>query len=180
MLKKIFTDKKGFTLIEMIIAVAVSVIIIGTISSMVIYAYKSYYNTDKTGTVLNGVNSVTEAVRELTFNAVEVEIKDVVSEPDIEEGCTAIYCIDNKIYIDGGVIQSAKGLNLSRLDLTFELDTNRETDGKYKTVKYILTANDENGNQAIEPQNLSLFFNNCDAGVVGTSGNCIIVKRGTA
>ncbi len=174
MLNKFIKNKSGFTLIEMIVAVAVTVIVIGTLTSMVMYAYKSYHKADATSTVLNGINSITEAVRELTFNATEAEISNVTAPPTVEVGYTSIYCIDGSVYVDGNVIQSAKGIGTATLEISFEAD-NSGTNGK--VVKYKITADKENGEQAIQPQELTAYLNNCMGDILGGTGNCIKVKK---
>ncbi len=174
MLKKILNNKKGFTLVEVLVTVFVTVIIIGAATSMVLYSYKSYHSADKTTSVLNGVNSITEAVREITFNASEAEITEVTAVPAAESGTTIICCIDNAVYMDNHIIQSAKGMNISALSLTFEADNSSENG---KILKYKITAADENGEQAIEPQELSAYLNNCLGDIEGTTGNCLKIKK---
>lgn len=170
-MKDKLNGKKGFTLIEVIIAMAITVIIVGTISSMVLVAYKSYYNIESSTSVVDGVNSITETVRELTFNTTEVEISQVTAQPVFESGYNYIYCLDNTVYLDSGVLQSANGMGISSLSLEFSKGA---TDG---TLSYVLQAIEEDGSD--RGQTMNMFLNACDSGISGDStGNCIKFIRG--
>ncbi len=169
-------NKKGFTLIELIIAIAITVIIIGTVTSMVVYSYKAYYSADKTSAVLDASNTITEMVREYIFNAEEAEISNITAPPSIESGYTYIYCLDNCVYADGALIQSAKGIGAAIMTLDFSTDTVDDDDNKM--ITYTLNILDENGKQLIAENRTDAFLNKCDDGITGIeSGNCLKVKK---
>ena len=171
-MNKLIKDKRGFTLIEIIVAMAITTIIVGTISAMIIFAHKSYYNVENTNSVLNGVNAVTEMVREYTFDAEEAEIMDVTSIPTVDPEYMSICCIDNTVYVDGNVYETAKGMGGETLILQFSADSGS------KLLKYKLDVFDENNNPLIESQDLSAYLNSCDENIKGVAtGNCIVIKR---
>lgn len=169
---KLIKNKKGFTLIEVIIAIAVTTVILGTVSSMVIFAYKSYHHADERTSVLNSANSITEMVREYTFNAVEAEISTITAPPAPETDYTFIYCLNNEIYVDNSLLQSAKGIGIGTLELAFLADSDSQL------LKYRLKMLDSAGQPALQEQNVEVFLNNCLGKIVcDAEGNCLKIKK---
>ncbi len=170
---KLFKNKAGFTLVEVLIAMAITTIIVGTISSMVLVAQKSYINVESSNSVLNGVNSITEMVREYTFSTTEAEISNVTAVPANIPDYTIIACIDNQIYVNGALQQSAKGIGISTLALEFSADPDS------KLLSYTLSGTKEDGSAAFATQSLTAYLNACEEGIKGdATGNCLTVCVG--
>lgn len=170
MIKKGLNNKKGFTLIELIIAIGVATVVIGTISVVLIQSNKSFHNVENRTTVVNGVNNILENIRELTFDAKELQISAETSAPvSTEEKVSYISCIDGNLCIDNNVLQNAEGLGIADLEVVFE-----KTGAEGKILRCTVTAKDDNGNNVITPQSVDLLLNNVNS-INGASGNCIKV-----
>lgn len=168
MINKLLNSKKGFTLIEIIIAIGVATIVIGTVSAVVLQSNRSFHHIDERSNVVNGVNSILENIREITFDAEKLEITEETGAPvSTESNVSYISCIDGKVTIDSNVFQTKEGMGVADLDVTFEKSG---TEGKI--LRCTVTVKDASGENVIEPQSVDLLLNNVQT-INGSSGNCI-------
>ena len=171
MTKKLWENKKGFTLIELIIAIGVATVVIGTISIVLIQSNKSFHKVENRTTVINGVNSMLENIRELTFDAKKIEISTVTETPvTAEENVSYIFCSDGKFQVDGNLLQSEESMRVSNLEVAFE---KKGVEGKI--LRCTVTATDDRGENVVQPQSVELLLN-VDS-IDGNSGNCIKITN---
>lgn len=163
-------SKEGFTLIELIIAIAVTTIIMGTITLVVVQSHKSYYKVNNESEVMNVMNSVLENVRETTFNSSDLKISNETALPTLNSDETAFTCIDNSIYLDGNLMHSGSSMGVANVNLQFSKVSE-------KKLKCEISMKDENGKDIIQSQSVELFLDNVNQIQGDSDGNCIIFKK---
>lgn len=162
--------KEGFTLIELIIAVAVAVVIIGTVTLMVVQSHKSYYKVANESEIMSAMNSVLESVRESTFNATDLKISSETVLPTLNSDETAFTCIANSIYLDRNLMHSGSSLGAASVSLKFSKVSE-------KKLKCEISMKDENGKDIIKSQSVELLLDNVNQIQGSSDGNCIIFKK---
>lgn len=171
-------NNRGFTLIEIMITISITVIIMGTVLAMLTASVKVYNQIDESNSVLNSASSTLEMVREMTFNAQEIKISNETIVPITDNSVICICAIDNSIYLDGNVVQSAKGSKADKMELIFSKANTNTNDDKTNLLDVKLDITDKNNNPLIEQQAISLFLNNVENISGDDEGNCIIITKG--
>lgn len=177
MIKKLLSDKGGFTLIEMIITLAVTTIIMSTLVSMVDYSYRAYYQAELTSTRLNGVTHLTETIRKYTYDASEVRITSAHEAEKILEDANraknvdaVIYSASGVVYADGIRVAGASNLEVKDLWLTFHKDDKN-------MLRVEINALDEDSKSVLAEKNIYVYMANCENIIEGEDDKAIIVKK---
>lgn len=163
-------SKEGFTLVELIIAIAVTTVIMGTITLMVVQSHKSYYKVTNESEVMNVMNSVLENIREATFNSSTLKISNETALPTLNSGETAFTCIDNSIYLDENLMHSGSSMGVANVSLKF-------SKASEKKIKCEISMKNESGKDIIQSQSVELFLNNVNQIQGDSDGNCIIFTK---
>lgn len=145
-------QNKGFTLVELLIAMSLMVILMGALLMVFNTAQRTNIEANETNDKLNSSQQVIETVRKMTANAVALEVTQVTSLDDlpttglvtvngVESNVSCITSLDNVIYLDKTPIANAESLYADTLSLTFKggssnkvLDCYIQADGTYYPV----------------------------------------------
>lgn len=87
-------NKKGFTLVEIIVGIAIGSVLLAVASSMIVSSYKTVYNTTDMDMDKRIVDSVADVVRSDTQYCFDVRlVKNEENKPDVahEEGWHWLY-----------------------------------------------------------------------------------------
>lgn len=159
-------NNDGFTLIEIMVTVAVSMIILGTVTAMLFTAYRVNASVSESNKVLNASSSIFETVRKISAGAEIVEVTDTL--PADLTGKDYISCVDNVVTVNGGKLYNAADLNAARLILKYTVE-----DAGKGVVQCELSILDANGDNMVQPQIQALYLDEATS-IVGTEGNYIV------
>lgn len=172
------TNKAGFTLIEVLVAILISGVVITTVYQIMMVSTKTNRATTENIEAVNTLESTMESIRQLTMQSTKMRICGSTETPADGEDC--IKCVDNVIYYNDNIIGSASQFGVDEVELKF-------TKGSENTILRIeLNSYDENGgylagkSRELEQYLHSLGGDGSGLVKVGDSGNsCIIFSVGT-
>lgn len=145
-------QNKGFTLVELLIAMSLMVILMGALLMVFNTAQRTNIEANETNDKLNSSQQIIETVRKMTANAVALEVTQVTSLDDlpatglvtvngVESNVSCITSLDNVIYLDKTPIANAESLYADTISLTFKAGSSNkvlnyyvQADGTYYPV----------------------------------------------
>lgn len=161
---KLTGNKSGFTLIEVIIAIALSGIVITAVYQVLTVSTRSNNAVIEQTAAINALDSTIETIRKSVMPAKEMTIGDSAVQT-APAGGDIIKCVDNVIYFDDKIIGSASQYGVNRTELKFSSMENGKVlrvelqcydknggllDGKTRTVDLYLQSLGENGEGKIK------------------------------
>lgn len=163
-MNKLFGNKSGFTLIELMIAVLLSGVVITLVYQIISVTTKTNSVVAEQTAAMSAIDSTVETVRKSIMVANTMTIGDAQIEP-VPAGASVIKCVDDAIYFDDHEIGSARNFAVSHIDLKFSAqesgkvlrmelgcydENNGILDGKSRVVDLYLQSLGENGEGKIK------------------------------
>lgn len=166
--------KKGFTLIELIIVLALLIVVLGAVYSFFLSNTKSINSTEVNSdlqrdaeTIINSINKNLMEAKSINIildsdgsNSLNKELCNISKiEVNLPSSQTAVYEVDdtNKIYFNGNILgENIESINISTLDSQNFQNT--------RAVKVVLTLSKDKGGEIYKYSiSSSINFRNSDA-----------------
>lgn len=169
-------NKSGFTLIEIIVAIALSSIVITVVYQVMTVSTKTNNVIKDQTAAMSSLDATVDTIRQMVMPAKNLTIGDSAVET-VPEGADIIKCVDNVIYLNDKVIGSASQFAVNHIELKFSTqeagkvlrmelecydENNGLLDGKTRQVDFFLQSLGENGDGKIK------------SSAEGTYKNCIV------
>lgn len=151
-------NKKGFTLIEIIVGIAIGSILLAVAGSMIVSSYKTVYDTTDTDMDKRVVDSAAEVVRTDTQFCFDVRLVSEGSTdvPDVEheEGWHWIYVKDGQLYRDDQLLFDSSYYNNKSIKIKANIFVKNDVrvDFNYYLV-------DRNGKDVYSTRDTLLYLN---------------------
>lgn len=136
-MNRLKTNKAGFTLIEVIVAILLSMVVITAVYQIMMVATKSNNITNEHIESTNAIENTMENIRQMILPSTQMRI--CAASETAADGEEYIKCVNNVIYYNDRVIGSASQFGVDSVELRF-------TKGAENTILCIeLNSYDENG-----------------------------------
>lgn len=150
-------NKKGFTLVEIIVGIAIGSVLLAVASSMIVSSYKTVYNTTDMDMDKRIVDSVADVVRSDTQYCFDVRlVKNEENKPDVahEEGWHWLYVKEGQLYRDDKSLFDAS--YYSNKTIKIKVNVYVMNDVRVDFTYYLV---DQNGKEVYSTRDTLLYLN---------------------